>query len=62
VGYDEVVPSNERRRVLEQEWGCLDDLTLNIGVGIVGSYGTVVEEVAKIPLVVLEPEWDSVLQ
>ena len=62
VGYDEIVPSDERRRVLEQYWGCLDDLTLNIGVGIVGSHGTVVEEVAKIPLVVLEPEWDSFIQ
>jgi 2'-5' RNA ligase len=63
VGFDEIAPSDERRNVLEQNWGCLDVLTLNIGVGIVGSYGTVVQELAKIPLdVVLDLDFDNVIQ
>jgi 2'-5' RNA ligase len=65
VGYDEIVPSDERRKVLEQDWGCLEELTLEVGVGIVSSFGTVIQEVATLPLryntIVFDPEVETVI-
>lgn len=50
VGYDEFTPAHERKQVLESDWGCENVLSLNVGVGITGQYGTVVHEIAVLPL------------